>query len=77
MINLPKIPHGYPDRGIDCEAALKADVFTLLARGQMPSADELEDLAARAGTAGWTSDEIAAALASLNEKFLKVPEWGK
>ena len=75
MINPPNTPEGHPERGLDCEAALEADVFTLLARGQMPSADELEDVAARARAAGWTSDEVAAAVAALMEKYPKVREW--
>ena len=69
MISPPRVPLGHPDRRSDCEAAMKADLFTLLARGQMPEAQELADLAEEAGAAGWTAEEIAAAVAALTESY--------
>ena len=71
MISPPRLPLGHPDRRSDCEAAMKADMFTLLARGQMPEAQELADLAEQARAAGWTAEEIAAAVAALTEDYVE------
>lgn len=59
MIPTPRLPPAHPDRTIDCEMAAE---------------DEFRALADRIEAAGWTGEEVAAALVSLAKNHVRFRE---
>lgn len=72
MIKPPTLPLCHPDRKIECEMALEADNFALLDRGRDVQNEEFRTLALRATAAGWSGEEVGAAMISLALKYVSV-----
>ena len=70
MIGFPTLPLDHPDRLIDCQRALKVDVFAMLDRDQLPGDYEIRELEDHAEALGWTRHEITAALVELSRSYL-------
>ena len=72
MIRSPKLPLSHPGRPLECELAMEEENYSLLDRGLQVRNEEFRMLAERARAAGWTGDEIGAAMISLAEKYVAV-----
>ena len=72
MIKAPTLPLCHPDRLLECEMALEPDNFALLDRGRQVRNEEFRTLALRATAAGWTGEEVGAAMVSLARKYVEV-----
>lgn len=72
MIKPPTLPPNHPERGLECEQAMAEEDFALLDRGRAVRNEEFRTLALRAKSAGWTSEEIGAAMISLAEKYVAI-----
>ena len=72
MIKPPTLPLCHPDRKVECETALEPDNFALLDRGRDVRNDEFRALALRATAAGWSGEEVGAAMISLALKYVSV-----
>ena len=70
MIRSPKLPLIHPDRPYECEQAIEDEDFALLDRGLEVRNEEFRLLALRAKAAGWTGDEVGAAMLALAEKYV-------
>ena len=71
MIDSPKLPQGHPDRDLECEMALEGEFVALAANDEGTSDDALREIADRAEAVGWMRDEVAYALQTLAQNFIR------
>ena len=71
MIAAPKLEPGHPDRDLECEMALEGDFVALAGTEDGASAGALREIADHAEAVGWQRDEVAHALQTLAQSFLR------
>lgn len=73
MMKPPTLPPSHPDRQLELTQAIESDDFVVREGGTEAIGDDaFKALAMRAEAAGWTPNEIAAAMVALGEKYASI-----